>query len=330
MGNNIKINTDFNLSDDFTGNQSLQQDEARKHDRPKVSSPVFNPDPSTTSTQKYIQGPPGPKGEPGKKGEPGENGPRGYRGYPGESIKGDRGEPGQKGETGEAGKGLEFIWDLTAGVRLGVRKVGEIDYLYSENLIGPQGVQGVQGVQGPQGVQGEPGADGSSGGDPLTNEQINILSSFSIDENGNLTCNKSLGIKAIIDILRGEALNVNGLVVGKDYESGETVSVQESVEAIIFDISPENLMILEDLAGNIQSLGAVFTAHQGDLDITLNYVVNVSYSSLGLTVEQVGSEFIVTAMTDVDTGYFDIDLKTSSGAFVGKRRVNVYKLYTGL
>lgn len=100
--------------------------------------------------------------------------------------------------------------------------------------------------------------------------------------------------------------------------------------AIVFDVSPESLMVLEDTSGVLRSLGAVFSAHQGDQDISLNYEVEALNVSLGMTVEQVGFEFIVTAMTDVDNGSFDIEIRTVGGTYVGRRRINVYKLFTGL
>ncbi|MFA5447293.1 MAG: hypothetical protein WC233_03330 [Sphaerochaeta sp.] len=375
MGSNIKINKDFKLAEDFTANQSLKQDEARKNDRPKVSTPIFNPDPAGSSTQKYLQGPPGPKGPKGDKGDKGEagaqglqgpkgdkgdagprgpQGERGLQGIPGskgdtgatgpagpqgprglQGVKGDTGAPGPQGlvgppgPKGDPGEGLLFHWDFSDGVRLGVKRESDAEFVYSESLIGPQGEQGAQGlpgIPGPEGPQGEPGEGGGS----LPTEYEEILSYFSLDENGNLVCSIPMGIMRSINMTNGERFTVDGLVSAKDYESGETVSSQEDTLSIIFDVSPENLMVLEDSTGDLRALGAVFSAHQGDADISLNYEVEAVNVSLGMTVEQVGFEFIVTAMTDVDTGSFDIEIRTVGGTYVGRRRINVYKLFTGL
>lgn len=73
--------------------------------------------------------------------------------------------------------------------------------------------------------------------------------------NGNLVCSIPLGILQSIDPASGAKLAVNGMVVAKDYESGETLSQQQDTVAVVFDVSPENLMVLEDASGDIRALG---------------------------------------------------------------------------
>jgi hypothetical protein len=297
MDTSVKINKDFNLGNDFTQGASIDQDEELKLKRPKVSSPVFQPDKSKTKSEIPIQGPPGP---PGPKGEPGEIGAR--------------------APAGIDGKNLEFTWN---GTLLGVRIEGQTEYSFVD-LKGVQGVPGPTGLPGVRGEKGEKGETGASG-DSLTAEEKLILSYFSLDENGNLVCSRKLGIQTQIDEVNGEKLRINGFIVAEDYATTGPETSQQGVAQLVFDVSPENLLVLVK-NNDSTSLAAVFTAHQGDEDKTLNYEVSVVNPSVGLTVEQIGYEFVVTQMVGVDTGTFDIEIKTLSGMFVLLRRVNVYKI----
>ena len=325
---NVKINKDFKLGEDYTHSQKLEQDESRMQDRPKVGVPIFNPQGGNT-TMVPVPGPPGPRGEKGEKGEVGETGPRGYTGEQGE--KGEQGVSvvGETGPQGESGKSIEFAFDYTNGVRLMIRQVGTAEWTYSEDLtgdIGPQGIQGETGAPGEKGEVGETGSGGSEGGIVITQELVDIMNCFSIDGNGNLVCSKKLGITKSVAAGDLESFAVNGYINATDFESGASVSVQEVTSRIIFDVSPENIMVLEDANAIQRSLAAVFTAYQDNTDLSLSYETNFDNVSEGLVVEQVGFEFVVISMTGIDVGSFDIVITTTGGIFVGKRRVNVYKL----
>ena len=55
---------------------------------------------------------------------------------------------------------LQDIWD---GDKLGIKRIDEVDYTYSPNLTGPQGIQGEQGVMGSTGPAGPIGPAGPPG-----------------------------------------------------------------------------------------------------------------------------------------------------------------------
>lgn len=342
MAGNTPIGPKFNPSGDYTGSNKLTADEALKNARPKVSSPVFNPDRKETSSDRIYIGPAGPQGIPGiqgpkgDKGDAGPAGPQGIQGVPG--PKGEKGDPGiqgpagpagpagaegaagSKGIKGDTGSGLEFTWD---GTRLGIRKQGDVDYTYVD-LKGEQGIQGIAGPQGVQGIQGIQGEQGPAG-EGLSQSYKDILDCFSIDSNGNLVCSKKLGIQTSVAAGDNESFKVNGHVVANDYATTEQALPQSGSENVRFNVSPENLMVLEE-GSSIRSLAAVFTAFEGETEVTLNYEVTTSGLSDGLTLDQIGYEIVVTDMDSIDVASFDVEIRTTEGIFIGKRRVNVYKI----
>ena len=140
------------------------------------------------------QGPVGPQGETGAKGDPGPQGPVGPQGE-----TGAQGDPGPQGIPGTA-----------ATIRIGTVSQGEpdtspiitnsgTDTAAVLNFTIPRGEKGDMGPQGPQGPQGPDGGLPC----PMTPAMISMIieggveanwgyvSTYSIDESGNITYNQS-------------------------------------------------------------------------------------------------------------------------------------------
>ena len=96
--------------------------------------------------------------------------------------KGQDGKNGLDGLIGADGRDLEFIWDNT---RLGIRKVGDLEYVYVD-LKGDRGIQGLTGEvgltgsvgltgeRGEQGIRGEAGLPGTNGVQGVKGEKGDI------------------------------------------------------------------------------------------------------------------------------------------------------------
>lgn len=124
-----------------------------KGDQGIIFTPFVSSDGTLTWTNDGGLENPNPVNIRGPKGEDSTvPGPRGLKGDKGDSII------GPKGDKGDQGIGLEFSWD---GTKLGIRKEGEIEFVYVD-LKGDPGPRGNRGIQGIQGIQGEKGSKGDS------------------------------------------------------------------------------------------------------------------------------------------------------------------------